>query len=81
MLLNQTLASGLGRPDLAYRAQQQAAVSTLTPPTAGWMSAGSEASIGGFLDDDGTDRGPVAALFVLTALLVGYVVWVRKHLV
>jgi hypothetical protein len=77
MLLNSTLASGLGRPDLAYMAQSQAAVSTLTPPTAGWMSSGSEASIGGF---DMSDRGPTVALFALTAALVVYVFWIRKHL-
>lgn len=78
MLLNSTLASGLGRPDLSYNAQSQAAVSTLTPPTAGWMSAGSEASIGGFGNMDG--RGPTISLFVLTAGLVVYVFWLRKHL-
>lgn len=78
MLLNSTLASGLGRPDLAYMAQSQAAVSTLTPPTAGWMSAGSEASIGGFNGMDG--RGPTLTLFIVTAGLVAYVFWLRKHL-
>ncbi|HEV3129587.1 MAG TPA: hypothetical protein VGY32_11425 [Solirubrobacteraceae bacterium] len=53
-------------------------MSTLTPPTAGWMSAGSEASIGGFGNMDG--RGPTISLFVLTAGLVVYVFWLRKHL-
>lgn len=79
MLLNGSLASGLGRPDLAYMVQSQSSVQTLTPPTAGWMSAGNEASIGGFTDSL-TERGPTALLFLLTAGLVAYVFWVRKHL-
>lgn len=79
MLLNSSLASGLGRPDLAYMVQSQSSVATLTPPTAGWMSAGNEASIGGFGDALG-DRGPTLMLFVLVAGLVGFVYWVHPHL-
>jgi hypothetical protein len=78
-LLNSSLASGLGRPDLAYQVQSQSSVATLTPPTAGWMSAGNEASIGGFAGAI-SDRAPTVTLFLLVAGLAAFVYWVHPHL-
>lgn len=78
MLLNSSLASGLGRPDLAYRFQSQTGAAVLTPPTSGWMSAGSEAStdFGDVLEE----RVTVGLLLILVLGLAGTGYWVRHHL-
>jgi hypothetical protein len=74
MLLNSTLASGLGRPDLAYSDNQAGAVATLTPPAGAWPGTDSSS-------DATAGRGPIISLWILTAGLVVYVWWLRKHMV
>lgn len=72
-VLNQSLASGLGRPELAYAAQQGYAVQTGIPPVTS-VVAGS----GGIFSF--ADRAPLVALFLIVVGYGAFAYWVRPHL-
>lgn len=73
VVLNGSLASGLGRPDLAYSAQGASAVQTAVPPLTSVV-----ASDGGTWSFEG--RAPTVALFILVAGLAVFAYWVHPHL-
>jgi hypothetical protein len=75
MLLNSSLASGLGRPDLAYMAQGGQALQTASPPTSQFMEGSQQVGLGfgGTMEA----RGPIVMLFLLTAGLVAFAYWVH----
>lgn len=74
MVLNSSLASGLGRPELAYSAQSNGPIQTGVPPITS-VSAGANAGALTFAAS--------VPLMVLAALVVGvaaFAYWVRPHL-
>jgi hypothetical protein len=75
LVLNRSLASGLGRPDLAYSAQGGGAVQTAIPPLTSVVAGAGD---GGYFDF--AARGSLVALFALVAGYVAFAYWVRPHL-
>jgi hypothetical protein len=73
IVLNSSLASGLGRPELAYRAQSSSAVQTGVP-----MAPPSQAAGGGTFSFE--TRGPLIALFIMVAGVAVFAWWVHPRL-
>jgi hypothetical protein len=78
MLLNSSLASGLGRPDLAFSLGMNQTAQTGLPATSNYMQGNEGSGIG--LSGTLEARGPILALLVMTAALAAYIYWIHPHL-
>jgi hypothetical protein len=77
MLLNSSLASGLGRPDLAFAAGSGPTQQIGSPAGA----SSTDASVSAFTDiGSASGRGPILVLMVLVGGLFAFGWWVRPHL-
>lgn len=75
MILNESLATALGRPDLAFTAGSGVGVGA---PSMAGVPAGLSAGVGG--DINGQFSGPVLGLMALVVGLGVFIYWVRPHL-
>jgi hypothetical protein len=76
LVLNSSLASGLGRPELAYNGQSGGAIQTGTAPITSPMAGSDSVSASGSL----SASAPLLMLAVLVIGVAAFAYWVRPHL-